>query len=92
MRWSAGGSAANRPDNVQAEGGKWEGDGQQVVLQQMDQITYILRVENGSEMVSSGSAANRPDHIQAEGRKWVRWSAADSAANGPDHIQAEGRK
>ena len=36
-------------------------------MQQIDQITYILRVEQGHKRVSRGIAANRPDHIHPEG-------------------------
>jgi hypothetical protein len=41
--------------------------GQQVELQQTDQITYILRVEQGHRRSTGEIVANRSDHIHAEG-------------------------
>jgi hypothetical protein len=51
-RGSAGGIAANRPDHILPEGGTRPQEGQQVGLQQTDQITYILKVEQGHKRVS----------------------------------------
>jgi hypothetical protein len=49
----AAGFAAKRPDYLQSEGKRWPPKGQQQVLQQRDQITYILRAEDGHQRVSS---------------------------------------
>ena len=50
---SAAGFAAKRPDHLHAEGRRWPPKGQQLVSQQKDQITYILRGGDGHQMVSS---------------------------------------
>ena len=49
---SAAGFAAKRSDRLLSEGRRWPPAGQQQVLWQRDQITCILRAEDGHQMVS----------------------------------------
>ena len=44
---------ANRPDHLLPDDRRWPPKGQQQVLQQTDQITYILRTGDGHQRVSS---------------------------------------
>jgi hypothetical protein len=53
IKRSAAGFAAKKPDHLHPEGKRWPPKGQQQVLQQRDQITYILRAGNGHQKVSS---------------------------------------
>ena len=50
---SAAGFAANRPDHLLPENRRWPPKSQQQVLQQTDQITYILKAGDGHQRVSS---------------------------------------
>ena len=50
---STAGFAAKTPDHLHAKGRRWPPKGQQQVLQKRDQITYILRVGDGHQRVSS---------------------------------------
>ena len=49
---SSAGFAAKRPDHLLPEDRGWPPKGQQQVLQQRDQITYILRAGDGNQRVS----------------------------------------
>jgi hypothetical protein len=72
MRGSADGIAANRPDHIQAEGGTSHEEGQQDgELQQTDQITYPLRVEQGHERVSR-MELQQTDQITYSRRNFLR--------------------
>ena len=53
IKGSAVGFATKRPDHSHPEGRRWPPKGQQQVLQQRDQITYILRAGDGHQRVSS---------------------------------------
>ena len=66
-RGSASGIVVNRPDHILPEGGTRPQKGQQVELQQADQITYILKVEQGHKGSAGEIAANRTDHLLPEG-------------------------
>jgi hypothetical protein len=50
---SVAGFAAKRPNHLHPEGRRWSPKNHQQVLQQIDQITYILRAEDGHQRVSS---------------------------------------
>ena len=53
IKVSTAGFAAKRSDDLLPEGRRWPPKGQQQVLQQRDQITYILRAGDGQQRVSS---------------------------------------
>ena len=53
IKGSATGFAAKRPDHIHSESRRWPPKGQLQVLQQRDQITYILRAGDGHQRVNS---------------------------------------
>ena len=55
--------------------------GQQMALEQGDQVTYSLRAGDGQERVNSRFAAKIPDHLLPEGRRWP--------PNGQQHVLGE---
>ena len=67
---SAAGLAAKRPDHLLAEIRRWPPNGQQQILQQRDQITYILKAEMATKQLAAGLSAKRPDHLHTESRRW----------------------
>ena len=69
IKGSAAGFATKRPDHLQPEGRIWATKSQQQVLQQRDQITYILRAVDGHQRSAAGFTAKRPDHLLPEGRR-----------------------
>ena len=60
--------SVKRPDHLHTESRRWPPN-QQQVLQQRDQVTYILRAGDGHQRVSAGLAANIPDYLLSEGRR-----------------------
>jgi hypothetical protein len=78
---SAADFETKRPNHLPTEGMRWPSKGQQQILQQRDQITYILR----AEIATHGSAAcfvvMRPDHLQAEGRDGHQWLSSMFCSN-----------
>jgi proteasome lid subunit RPN8/RPN11 len=87
----AGGIAANRPDHTHPRGGTRPQEGQQVKLQQTDQITYILRVEQGHRRVSRWNCSKQiRSHTSWGWNKATEGSTGEIAANRPDHTHSEG--
>ena len=64
---SAAGFTEKRPDHLQSEGRRGPSKGQQRVLQQRDQITYILRAGDGHQRSPAGFALKRLDGLHSEG-------------------------
>jgi hypothetical protein len=89
---SAAGFAAKRPDHLLPEGRRWPPKGQQQVLQQRDQITYILRAGDGHQWVSSSFATKRPDHLLSGQEIATKGLVADFVARRPDHLLPEGQR
>ena len=87
---SAAGFAAMRPDHLLPEGRRWPPKGQQQVLQQKEQITYILRAGDGHQRVSSKFCTQIAYILRAgDGRQRV---SVVFAAKRPDHLHTEGRR
>ena len=71
IKMSTEGFAAKRADHLLPERKRWPPKGQQQVLQQRDQITYILETGDGHQRVRSGfHSKERLDHLLSEDGRW----------------------
>ena len=90
---SAAGFAAKRPDHLLPEGRRWPPKGQQEILQQRGQITYILRAGNGHQRVSSRFYSKETRSLTYwEQEMATNGSEAGFTAKRPDHLLPEGRR
>src|ERR1700691_3425165 len=90
---SAAGFSAKIPDHLPAKGRRWPPKGQQQVLQQRNQITYILRAGDGHQRVSSRFCSKETRSLTNLGQEMAtKGSAEGFVAKRPDHIQTKGRR
>ena len=86
---SAEGFAAKRPDHLHPEGRRWPPKGQQLVLQQRDQITYYLRAGDDHQRVSSRFCSKETRSLTPLRQEMV---SSRFCKKRSDHLPTEDRK